>query len=323
MLSGTSSFSQARIDAFAQQARLRSGSLIVSVFGDAILPRGGGIWLGSLIQLLEPLGLNERLVRTSAYRLGKDGWLASDMQGRRTNYHLTTAGCRRFEEAARHIYAAISPTWDHRWRLVLVVGALEHRVRERLRRALFWHGFGEWGTDCFVHPSAELNTLFDDLATEGQGEVLPQLLPLVAANPRLLNSANDADLVAKAWNLAQLADSYRTFVARYIPMLVEWSNGSGPHHNAPPDAQTAFLLRTLLIHDYRRLLLRDPELPDVLLPNKWPGHEARALCRDLYRRLLSPSEQHLNTHLQLADGVIPSVSTVLMERFLMNDPLLR
>lgn len=308
------------IDAFRQQGRLRSGSLIVSVFGDAVLPRGGRIWLGSLIALLAPLGLNERLVRTSVYRLAQGEWLAAEVQGRRTNYHLTPAGCRRFEEAARHIYAASSPPWDHRWRLVLVVNALDTSVRERLRRALFWHGFGELGADCFAHPSADLSALFDALAAEGQRAVLPQLLPLIAANPHLLASANDADLVRKAWDLGQLADSYRGFVARYAPILSEWSSG---HEYTASCQQTAFLLRTLLIHDYRRLLLRDPELPDVLLPPHWAGHEARALCRDLYRRLLSPSEQHLDAHLRLASGEVPTASALVVERFMLDDPLLR
>ena len=54
---------------------LRGGSLIITVFGDAILPRGGSIWLGSLIKLVQPLGLSERLVRTSVFRLAQDGWL--------------------------------------------------------------------------------------------------------------------------------------------------------------------------------------------------------------------------------------------------------
>ena len=43
-----------RLDDFRQQRRVQAGSLIISVFGDAILPRGGRIWLGSLIRLLEP-----------------------------------------------------------------------------------------------------------------------------------------------------------------------------------------------------------------------------------------------------------------------------
>ena len=48
---------QAHLDAFSQQRRIRAGSLIISAFGDAIYPRGGRIWLGSLIRLLKPLGI--------------------------------------------------------------------------------------------------------------------------------------------------------------------------------------------------------------------------------------------------------------------------
>ncbi|MCX7742379.1 MAG: phenylacetic acid degradation operon negative regulatory protein PaaX, partial [Tepidimonas sp.] len=41
-----------RIAAFARQDRVQAGSLIVTVFGDAVLPRGARLWLGSLIELL-------------------------------------------------------------------------------------------------------------------------------------------------------------------------------------------------------------------------------------------------------------------------------
>ena len=87
------------------------------------------------------------------------------------------------------------------------------------------------------------------------------------------------------------------------------------------DDETAFLLRVLLIHDYRRLLLRDPELPDVLLPTDWPGQKARLLCKELYRRLLAPSERHLDAHFQLASGQTPPASQLLHERFREDDPL--
>ncbi len=64
-------------------------------------------------------------------------------------------------------------------------------------------------------------------------------------------------------------------------------------------------LRIVLIHDYRRLLLRDPELPDILLAAEWPGQKARLLCKELYRRLAPASERHLDRCLVLADGTIP------------------
>ena len=60
---------------YRRQRPLRGGSLIVTIFGDAIMPRGGAVTLGSLISLAAPFGLNERLVRTAAARLAKEGWL--------------------------------------------------------------------------------------------------------------------------------------------------------------------------------------------------------------------------------------------------------
>ena len=48
---------------------LRSKSMVMTVMGDAIAPHGGAVWLGSLIELLAPLGVTDRLVRTSVFRL--------------------------------------------------------------------------------------------------------------------------------------------------------------------------------------------------------------------------------------------------------------
>lgn len=315
-MSDATSPAQQRLDAFRQLGRMQAGSLITTVFGDTVLPRGGRLWLGSLIALLEPLGLNERLVRTTVFRLVKDEWLASEACGRRTDYRLTPAGQRRFEEAARQIYAAQPAPWDRRWRLVLTVGELEPRVRDRLRRALFWQGFGDLGGGGFVHPSADLRRVFDALGTDGMGACLPRLMPLLAANPHLGGSANDSDLVRRAWNLDELASGYQGFVQSYQPILAELRE-AGP---ALDDA-LAWPLRVLLIHDFRRLLLRDPELPEVLLPPDWPGRRARVLCKEIYQRLLAPSERHLDALMRLANGDVPTATPWLQERFQHADPL--
>lgn len=308
---------QKHLDDFRQQSRMQAGSLIISIFGDAVLPRGGRIWLGSLIGLLEPLQLNERLIRTSVFRLAKEEWLRTEAHGRRADYMLTPAGQRRFEEASRHIYASNAPIWDRRWRLILTIGELDPKQRERLRRALFWQGFGVIGSDCFIHPSTDLTTAFDALMTDGMADLLSHLMPLLAVDSRFGPSASDVDMVQSAWNLEQLATSYTDFVTRYQPILETLRRDV----QGEIDDENAFLLRTLLIHDYRRLLLRDPELPDVLLPAKWPGQKARLLCKELYRRLLAPSERHLDLHMKLASGKTPEVSPMLAERFQNEDPL--
>ena len=87
------------------RAPLKAKSLVVTVWGDAIAPHGGAVWLSGLIRLLAPLGLNERLVRTSVYRLAREGWLEAQADGRRSLYRLTAHGLARFEHAYRRIYA--------------------------------------------------------------------------------------------------------------------------------------------------------------------------------------------------------------------------
>ncbi|MGB7398844.1 phenylacetic acid degradation operon negative regulatory protein PaaX [Castellaniella sp.] len=297
---------------------MRAGSLIMSFFGDAVLPRGGRIWLGSLIQLLQPLGLNERLIRTSVYRLSKEQWLHADSHGRRADYVLTDSGRRRFEEASRHIYSSHAPIWDRRWRLILLVGELDTRQREHLHQALKWQGFGSLGNECFVHPSTQLEAACDTLVADGLGDLVGHLLPLLAADAHIALTASDADLVSRAWNLDRLAESYTAFVSDYLPILAELRRDR--HTLLEPEE--SFLLRILLIHDYRRLLLRDPELPEVLLPTDWPGQTARMVCRELYRRLAEPSERHLDIHMRLADGSIPQKLNDGTPRFPSDDPLM-
>ncbi len=308
---------QTRLADFRQQRRVQARSLIISLFGDAILLRGGRVWLGSLVQLLEPLELNERLIRTSVFRLVKEEWLSTQSVGRRADYVLTDSGRRRFDEAARHIYASHVPQWDRRWRLILTVGELDLKERERVRSALFWQGFGLLGSDCFVHPSADLTAAFDTLGAEGLTDVIGRLMPLLAADTSSGLSASGVDLVRRAWSLEALDQAYAAFVATYMPILAELRGD----RQAVVEPQEAFLLRTLLIHDYRRLLLRDPQLPEVLLARDWSGQTARLVCRELYRRLLAPSELHLDQHLKLADGTVPEASALLAERFPHDDPL--
>ena len=308
---------EARLNAFRRQQRMQAGSLIITVFGDVVMPRGGSIWLGSLIQLLSPLNINERLIRTTVSRLAEDQWLDSVAVGRRANYTLTAAGLRWFEEASRHIYAANAPLWDRRWRLILTVGEMQARERDRVRKALFWQGFGMMGTGCYVHPSADLSAAFDALMVEGLSGALKKLMPMVAAESRFGPCASDQDMVSRAWNLEQLGKAYLGFCKIYEPILE--SLRADRKTTASPEQ--ALLLRILLIHDYRRLLLRDPELPAVLAPQNWPGQRARLLCRELYLRLLPASEAFLDACMQLADRSTPAALPALSQRFKNEDLL--
>ena len=77
----------------------------------------------------------------------------------------------------------------------------------------------------------------------------------------------------------------------------------------------AFTARILLIHHYRRVVLRDPLLPTALLPADWPGRAARRLCGEIYRGLLPASEQWLDRNASNENGPLPAAGAELARRF--------
>ena len=72
----------------------RTGSIVITVFGDAIVPRGGSVWLGTLLEFFEALDIDSGVVRTAMSRLAADGWLERNKVGRNSFYRLGKRGGR-------------------------------------------------------------------------------------------------------------------------------------------------------------------------------------------------------------------------------------
>ena len=73
----------------------RTGSIVITVFGDAIVPRGGSVWLGTLLEFFEALDIDSGVVRTAMSRLAADGWLERNKVGRNSFYRLVQARAGR------------------------------------------------------------------------------------------------------------------------------------------------------------------------------------------------------------------------------------
>lgn len=293
------------VEEFKAQRPIRGGSLIITIYGDAISPRGGTVWLGSLIKLLEPLGLNQRLVRTSIFRLTKEGWLTSTQVGRRSYYSLTDTGRRRFESAFKRIYAELYPEWDGKWDMVITT-QLDNELRKVVKKELEWQGFGNIAPGMMAHPMAdmqEVNNTLQDLCVTG--DIIHMESQLVGSQ----TSTPLKEMVHECWNLQELSDSYQLFLDQFRPILRALE---GAEHLDP---EQCFQLRTLLIHHYRRLLLRDPLLPEKLLPADWSGTSARILCRNIYRLIQAGAEQHLTDTQETADGPLPEPAPRFYKRF--------
>jgi len=286
---------------FRAQRPLRGGSLLITVFGDSIAPRGGAVPLGSLIRLAAPFGLTERLVRTSVARLAREGWLAAQRSGRRSEYQLTRTGAQRFAAATRRIYGESPSVWDGKWTLVVVPPGGPRRAP--LREELKWLGFGQLNPSLFAHPGC----------TPGQAR--SWLRNVRGARDALLlqgistDLGNDRRLARRGWDLKDLARRYRRFVASFAP--VESLLGPG----AALPADTAFLIRTLLIHEYRKIHLRDPLLPPALLPPHWVGTAAYEVCRRLYARVFPAAESYLSASAHQLHRPLPAANSAAHARF--------
>ncbi len=293
------------IAAFRSRRPLRAGSLIITVFGDTISQHGNCVWLGSLIRALAPLGLSERLIRTSVYRLSQDDWLTSEQIGRRSYYSFSAKGLRSYRSAAQRIYNLGQSVWDGQWMLVLA-GFLTDRERDALRRELQWLGYGTLSPGMMAHPSHDRTALDETLADMN-----------LAGKVTVLSAQTEDDaslevpqqLAVKSWKLKELGESYRAFCSAYQPSLQALEDGELLSDHA------CFLLRTLLIHDYRRLLLRDADLPDELLAETWPGREALALTTRLYQLLAPTVTDYVCHNLEGKSGLLPGPGADFAQRF--------
>lgn len=295
------------LEAFRERKPLRSGSLIITLYGDAIAPHGGTVWLGSLINLLEHFGINQRLVRTSVFRLAQEGWLSAQQVGRRSYYSLTDSGRRRFENAFRRIYAQPTQQWNGRWCLVFTaLPDLDAASREQLQRELGWQGFGTLAPGVLAHPGLDAAEIQPTLEAQGAQH---KVVVMNADGGSVLGEQPLRELVNLGWDMAHLAESWGQFLERFRAVWRALANAQSL------DPQECLLVRTLLIHEYRRLLLRDPQLPDELMPADWAGTAARLLCRNLYRLLQGPAERHLLATMETADGPLPEAAPYYFSRF--------
>ncbi len=281
----------ARIIAQLKREPSRTGSIVITVFGDAIVPRGGSVWLGTLLGFFQALDIDGSVVRTAMSRLAADGWLEREKVGRNSFYRLAARGRRTFEAATRHIYDPPPSDWSGRFELLLITKAAD---REASREALRNAGFGSPLPGVWLAPS---------------GVPIPDE---AASAIRLEVSAEDENgrrLLSDSWPLDRTADAYLKFMKTFEP-LRSWLG-----RRARLSELEAFTARILLIHHYRRVVLRDPLLPSALLPRNWPGNAARELCGEIYRAVLPASEQWLDDQGLSESGALPAAAAELARRF--------
>lgn len=230
-------------------------------------------------------------VRTAISRLSSDGWLSRIKRGRASHYRLSKRGEGVFLAATQRIYFDEQKPFDGNLRIAILEPDLADPAGTR--RALRDAGF------VTLSPSVQLA-----LAEP------PAKLTARTGVYILNNKIGKAErhLASAAWKLPATAAAYQAFITQFSPL----DAASDCKDLSPQDALVA---RILMIHAWRRIVLRDPGLPRVLLPEDWAGHAARALTGRIYRRLLGPSESYLDAHARNEDGPLLAPGGALSRRF--------
>lgn len=281
-----------------RRSPVRAWSLIVTMFGDCLSPRGGSIGVGTLQEMAGALGLEPGVVRTALTRLAADGLIERTKVGRHSFASLSPRAEADTRRVAPQIYRFVERPWDGGWRIALLAAAGDRMLvdREALRRA----GFGAVAPTVMMAPAGPDGTLYSGRSPDPTASAF-----LDASGP----PGEAATYAGGLWRLDEIAAAYDAFRAGFEPIAAALDAGTRVSD------LDALGIRIALVHEFRRIVLRDPLLPAALLPESWPGRGARTLAGRCYALVLPAAERWLDEHGRALDGPLPPPDARLARRF--------
>ncbi|ROO88034.1 PaaX family transcriptional regulator [Actinocorallia herbida] len=244
-------------------------SVLLTVFGEYVLPRGSTAWTSTLLHVLAGLNIEEKAARQALNRMAANGWIVAEKSGRRVRWGLTDHGRALLAEGAERIYSfgRDRETWDGRW-LVLLASVPESKreLRHQLRNGLTWAGMGSPAQGVWVTPhadrEAEVTQIVENL---GLADSVSSFCGPFAA------MGSERSMVNEAWHLDELAKEYEEFLAEFAGLR-------------PTEGDGTLLAQVRLVDSWRRFPRLDPRLPPDLLPPHWIGLRAANVFEDLHDR---------------------------------------
>lgn len=255
-------------DALRAEGEMRAWSVIITIFGDSVRPRGGTVAASVLAEIAGRIGIGQPALRVALHRLARDGWLTRERRGRRSFYRLSPGGVAEFGPATRRIYAQ-GPALDGPWRLAACPPGLPGGTRETLEAGMETAGYVALAPGLYLGHGESGPPPSRAVEAVGELSPLPDWLRATLGPPDL--AAAYARLEDRLAGLERLVDE------------------------DAPEGLDAVALRTLIVHHWRRLLLRHPDLPERFFPEGWRGEACRARVLSLHARLSPAADAWLET----------------------------
>jgi len=244
-------------------------SLLLTMFGEYVLPSGAAVWTSTLLHVAAGLGIEEKAARQALNRMGADGWIVAERSGRRVRWGLTGHGRTLLTEGAERIYSfgRERDSWAGRW-LVLLVSVPESQrdLRHRLRNGLTWAGLGSPAAGVWIspHPSREAE------AKQVVAELGLDPVAFSFSGP-FAGVGSERSMVEQAWHLGELAEAYEEFVRGFAGLR-------------PDSPDEVLFAQVRLVDEWRRFPRLDPQLPLEMLPPHWIGLRAANVFDDLHQQ---------------------------------------
>jgi phenylacetic acid degradation operon negative regulatory protein len=260
-------------------SKLKPQSMLFTIFGEYVRHYEGEIWVGSLTRLLGEFGLSEQAVRAAISRMLRQGWLTSRKVGNRSYYSMSVRGQKRLNEAAARIYKQDGEAgWQGHWCITSYTIPEERRsLRDQFRKELSWMGFGMLTNSTWISP----NDLGDHVKELTETYEIKEYVEIFDAVH--MGWSKSKQLVEKCWNLAEINTAYKEFIETFEPQYEELQKSLKEKEEIPDSF--CFVTKTQLVHQYRKFLFIDPDLPTELLPDLWYGQDADHLFQAYYAQL--------------------------------------
>jgi phenylacetic acid degradation operon negative regulatory protein len=233
---------------------LRVWSLLVTVFGD--LAQDCALDGPTLSTIMAQIGIKPEATRVALHRLRGDGWITSEKAGRTSLYRLTAQGQRDSAAARPRIYGRPEQMAQSAELIVTPQSgaALNPVDFAQIAPRLYICGVNICGTGATIPPDAMRLHPTD----------LPPWLSDEIETPAMRASYAALHVVLTDIQTALPAD------ANLIPLHIS-------------------VLRILIVHGWRRLTLKHPDLPRAAHSRDWRGHDCRALVTAWLDRLERPA----------------------------------
>jgi len=253
-----------------QTGRVRARSAVFDLYGDHLAPHGYWAPISGVITLLNACGIAAPATRTAVSRITSQGWLEPVSRNAVRGYAATPAGRERLSEAWARIYRPTTADWDGRWQVVVTGRPVDRGQRDRVTATLGYLGYGRIAPQTWLaaRPAPELASSLDGLGIDYSAFTTTDL-------------PDAPQVVARTWDLTELAASYRAFATDTRQLRNRVSRTLDP--------QDAYPVRASLLHRWRKFLFVDPALPVEVLPEGWPGQSARDLFLEVADQLLPPA----------------------------------